>query len=84
MTGLAHTIRFHVVFVNLSDDLKTWEMYLEHRAPQLGETIRINQSNRRYRVVGFENGLTVPVEDTQDGRPTMGFYDTITIEIEEA
>ena len=45
--GLAHTIQFHVVFINLSDDLKTWDMYLEHRAPQLGETIRINQSNQR-------------------------------------
>jgi len=83
MTGLAHTIRYHVVFINLSDDLKTWDMYLEHRTPQLGETIRINQSNQRYKVVGFENQITVPVEESQHG-PTMGFYDTVIIEIEEA
>lgn len=83
MNGFAHTIRFHVVFVDLSNDLKTWDMYLEHRVPNIGETIRINSSNRRYKIVGIENGLAVPVEESNHG-PTMGFYDTITIEIEEA
>jgi len=82
MPGIAHTIRFHTTFINLSDDLKTWDMYLEHRIPQLGETIRINNGNRRHRVVSIENQLAVPVEESDTG-PTMGFYDTIIIEVEE-
>lgn len=80
MNGLAHTIKFHVLFV--TPEGKTWDMYLEHRVPQIGETIRINRSNTRYKVMDIENGLTVPVEKSDHG-PTMGFCDTITIEVKE-
>ena len=80
MTGLAHTIRFHVLFV--TPEGKTWDMYLDHRVPQIGETIRINSSNIRYRIVDIDNGLTVPVEKSDYG-PTLGFYDQITIELME-
>ncbi len=80
MTGLAHMIRFHVVFV--TPDGKTWDMYLDHRVPPIGETIRINSSNILYRVVDIHSDLTVPVEKSDHG-PTMGFYDKLTIELEE-
>ena len=74
------SIRYHILFV--AQDGKTWDMYLEDRVPQIGETIRINSSNVCYRIVDIQNDLTVPVEKSDNG-PTMGFYDTITIEIEE-
>ncbi len=80
MTGLAHTIRFHVLFV--TPEGKTWDMYLEHRAPSIGETVRINSSNVIYKVKDIQNDLTVPIEESQYG-PTMGFYDKLTIELEE-
>ncbi len=80
MTGLAHTIQFHVLFV--TPDGKTWDMFLEHRVPPIGETIRINSSNVLYRIVDIQNDLTVHVEKSDHG-PTMGFYDKLIIELEE-
>ena len=84
MVGFAPTPQFHVVFVNLSNDLEEREHFIEHRVPTVGETIRINHNNTRYRVVSVESRLTIPLEHSTLGTPTRCEYEKFILEVEEA
>jgi hypothetical protein len=83
MTGIAPIPQFHVVLVNLSRDLEEREHFFEHRVPSIGEMIRVNQDNTRYRVTSVESRLTNPVERGKFG-PTHCFYEKLIVEVEEA
>lgn len=83
MVGLAPTPQFHVVLVNLSNDLEEREHFFEHRVPSIGEMLRFNHDNARYRVVSVESRLTNPVEHSIYG-PTRCEYEKFILEIEEA